>query len=34
MGIPENKMNELALLNNIDLNDQVQVGRLIKTIGQ
>ncbi len=33
MGIPENQMNELSILNNLELNDQVQVGRLIKTIG-
>lgn len=33
-GIPQAKMSELALLNNIELTDQVEAGRLIKITGQ
>jgi len=32
-GIQQDKMDELALLNNLELNDNVQTGRLIKVIG-
>ena len=33
-GVPQTQMNELALLNNMELTDQVQVGKLIKVIGE
>lgn len=33
-GVPQAQMNELALLNNMELADQVQVGKLIKVIGE
>ncbi|MFO7622137.1 MAG: M48 family metalloprotease [Bacteroidales bacterium] len=33
-GVPQNKMNELALLNDMELTDQVAAGRLIKIIGE
>lgn len=33
-GVPQAKMSELALLNNLELTDQVEAGRLIKIIGQ
>jgi predicted Zn-dependent protease len=33
-GVPQAKMNEIALLNNLELTDKVQAGRLIKIIGQ
>ncbi len=32
-GVPQSQMNELALLNNLKLNDQVSRGKLIKVIG-
>jgi predicted Zn-dependent protease len=34
LGVPQDKMEELALLNNMELKDQVQSGRLIKTISE
>ena len=33
-GVTQDKMNELALLNNMELTDQVPAGKLIKTIGK
>lgn len=33
-GIPQAKMTELALLNNLELTDQVEAGRLIKIVGK
>jgi predicted Zn-dependent protease len=33
-GVPQDKMNEFALLNNLELTDQVQAGKLIKIIGE
>jgi predicted Zn-dependent protease len=33
-GMKKEKMNELALLNNLELTDQVQAGKLIKIIGE
>jgi len=33
-GVPQAKMEELALLNNMELTDNVQAGKLIKVIGQ
>jgi len=33
-GVDQNKMEELALLNNLELTDQVQTGRLIKITGK
>jgi predicted Zn-dependent protease len=33
-GIPQNKMNDLALLNNMELTDRVQSGKLIKITGK
>jgi predicted Zn-dependent protease len=33
-GVQESKMNEYALLNNLELTDQVKAGKLIKIIGQ
>jgi predicted Zn-dependent protease len=33
-GVPQKQMKELALLNNLELTDRVQAGRMIKTIGQ
>lgn len=33
-GVPQNQMNELALLNNLELTDQVNKGKLIKIIGE
>ena len=33
-GVKQARYNELALLNNIDLNSQVQAGKLIKIIGE
>jgi predicted Zn-dependent protease len=33
-GVPQNKMNEMALLNNLELTDQVQAGKLIKIVGE
>jgi len=33
-GVPQAQMNELALLNNLELTDNVQAGKLIKIIGQ
>jgi predicted Zn-dependent protease len=34
LGVPQNKMNEMALLNNLELTDQVQAGKLIKIVGE
>lgn len=34
LGVPQDQMNELALLNNIELNQQVKSGKLLKTIGE
>jgi predicted Zn-dependent protease len=33
-GVSQTMMNELALLNNMELNDQVQAGKLIKIVSQ
>jgi predicted Zn-dependent protease len=33
-GVPQNMMNELALLNNMELNGQVPAGKLIKIVGE
>ena len=33
-GVKQDKMNELALLNNLELTDQVQAGKLIKIVGE
>ncbi len=33
-GVPQSQMNELALLNNLELSDRVQSGKLIKVIGE
>ncbi|MFZ0471106.1 MAG: M48 family metalloprotease [Bacteroidales bacterium] len=33
-GIPQDKMNEYALLNDLELTDQVQAGKLIKIVGE
>jgi len=33
LGVPEKQMNEIALLNNLELTNQVQKGKLIKIIG-
>jgi len=33
-GVPQGRMNELALLNNLELQDAVQAGKQIKIIGQ
>jgi predicted Zn-dependent protease len=32
--VPQNQLNELALLNNLELTDQVGAGKLIKVIGE
>ena len=32
--VPDNQMKELALINNLELTDQVQQGKLIKIIGE
>jgi predicted Zn-dependent protease len=32
--VPQKQYNELALLNDLELTDQVQVGKLIKIIGE
>jgi predicted Zn-dependent protease len=34
LGVPQNRMNEVALLNNLELTANVQAGRLIKIIGK
>jgi predicted Zn-dependent protease len=34
LGVPQNKMNEMALLNNLELTDQVQAGKMIKIVGE
>jgi predicted Zn-dependent protease len=34
MGVKKTQMDELALLNNLELTDKVQVGKLIKIIGE
>lgn len=33
-GVPQDQMNELALLNNLELTSQVKAGKLIKIIGE
>jgi len=33
-GMKQDQMEELALLNNLELTDQVQAGKLIKIIGE
>ena len=33
-GIPQAQFNELALLNDLELTDKVQPGKLIKVVGQ
>jgi predicted Zn-dependent protease len=33
-GVPQNKMNDLALLNNMELTDRIQSGKLIKITGK
>jgi predicted Zn-dependent protease len=33
-GVPQDKMNEYALLNDLELTDQVQAGKLIKIVGE
>ncbi len=33
-GVPQDKMKEFALLNNLELTDQVQAGKLIKIVGE
>ncbi|MBW6533732.1 MAG: M48 family metalloprotease [Mariniphaga sp.] len=33
-GVPQNKMNELALLNNLELSDLIQSGKLLKIVGE
>ncbi len=33
-GIPQNQMGDLALLNNLELTDRVQAGKLLKTISE
>jgi len=33
-GVPQDKMNEFALLNNLELTEQVQAGKLIKITGE
>lgn len=33
-GVPQSRMNELALLNNLELTDRVKSGKLIKTISK
>lgn len=33
-GVPQDKMNEFALLNNLELTEQVQAGKLIKIAGE
>jgi predicted Zn-dependent protease len=34
LGVPQDKMSNLALLNNLELTDQVQAGKLIKIVGE
>jgi len=34
LGVPQNKMNEMALLNDLELTEQVQAGRLVKVVGE
>jgi len=34
MGVPQDKMNEMALLNNLELADKVAAGKLIKIVGK
>jgi predicted Zn-dependent protease len=33
-GVPQDKLAEVALLNDMELNDMVQAGKSIKVIGQ
>ncbi|HOS72628.1 MAG TPA: M48 family metalloprotease [Bacteroidales bacterium] len=34
LGVPQDKLQEIALLNNLELNSTIQAGRLIKVTGQ
>lgn len=34
LGVPQGQLEEMALLNNLDLNDRVQSGRLLKTLSE
>ena len=34
LGVQQNQMNEFALLNNMELTDKLQAGKLIKIIGE
>lgn len=34
LGVPQNRMNEMALLNNLELSSNVPAGKLIKVIGE
>ena len=34
LGVPQDKMNEIALLNNLELTDKVAAGRLLKIVGK
>ena len=34
IGVPQQKMNEFALLNNLELTDRIEAGRLIKIVGK
>jgi predicted Zn-dependent protease len=34
LGVAQNRMNEMALLNNLELTDKVQAGKLIKIVGE
>lgn len=34
MGVPQNQLKDIALLNNMELNENVPAGKLIKTIGE
>ncbi|MFW6290403.1 MAG: M48 family metalloprotease, partial [Mariniphaga sp.] len=34
LGVPKDRLEEIALLNNMELNDQVQAGETIKVVGQ
>jgi predicted Zn-dependent protease len=33
-GVPQSQMNELALLNNLELTERIQSGKLLKIIGE
>lgn len=34
LGVAQNRMNEMSLLNNLELTEQVQAGKLIKIVGE